>query len=44
MVIIAALDSGDKALLGASFPMLEKTLGLHGKIIYSDVQVYIVLL
>ena len=33
LVIIAALDSGDKALLGASFPMLEKTLGLHGKII-----------
>ena len=44
LVIIAALDSGDKALLGASFPMLEKTLGLHGEIIYSDVQVYIVLL
>ena len=29
LVVIAALDSGDKALLGASFPMLEKTLGLH---------------
>ena len=30
LVTIAALDSADKALLGASFPMLEKTLGLHG--------------
>ncbi len=29
LVIIAALDSADKALLAASFPMLEKTLGLH---------------
>mmetsp|Transcript_15074 Transcript_15074/g.32707 ORF Transcript_15074/g.32707 Transcript_15074/m.32707 type:complete len:444 (-) Transcript_15074:358-1689(-) len=29
LVIIAALDSADKALLGASFPMLEKNLGLH---------------
>lgn len=29
LVTIAALDSADKALLGASFPMLEKTLGLH---------------
>lgn len=29
LVSIAALDSADKALLGASFPMLEKTLGLH---------------
>jgi hypothetical protein len=30
LVVIAALDSADKALLGASFPMLEATLGLHG--------------
>ena len=30
LVIIAALDSADKALLAASFPMLETTLGLHG--------------
>ena len=30
LVIIAALDSADKALLGASFPMLSATLGLHG--------------
>ncbi|KAL7537021.1 hypothetical protein ACHAXR_008409 [Thalassiosira sp. AJA248-18] len=29
LVVIAALDSADKALLGASFPMLERTLGLH---------------
>ena len=31
LIIIAALDSADKALLGASFPMLEKALGLHGE-------------
>jgi hypothetical protein len=30
LVIIAALDSADKAMLGASFPMLSATLGLHG--------------
>jgi hypothetical protein len=30
LVIIAALDRADMALLGASFPMLEKTLGVHG--------------
>jgi hypothetical protein len=30
LVIIAALDRADIALLGASFPMLEKTLGVHG--------------
>ncbi|KAL3808782.1 LOW QUALITY PROTEIN: hypothetical protein ACHAXA_011405 [Cyclostephanos tholiformis] len=29
LVIIAALDRADIALLGASFPMLEKTLGVH---------------
>ena len=31
LVTIAALDAADKALLGASFPMLEKTLGLRGE-------------
>jgi hypothetical protein len=30
LVVIAALDAADKALLAASFPMLEKTLHLHG--------------
>ena len=31
LVVIAALDAADKALLGASFPMLERTLHLHGE-------------
>jgi hypothetical protein len=33
LVVIAALDRADMALLGASFPMLEKTLGVHGKVL-----------
>jgi hypothetical protein len=33
LVVIAALDRADIALLGASFPMLEKTLGVHGKLL-----------
>lgn len=40
LTAIAALDSADKALLGASFPMLEKALGLHGKCVDSGVIVH----
>lgn len=41
LVTIAALDSADKALLGASFPMLEKTLGLHGKVVICSISIAI---
>ena len=38
LVVIAALDAADKALLGASFPWLEKTLHLHGEyILYMNI-------